>query len=113
MSTGKIARKKTFTAALLALFGFCLWFSQSAMALTGIGYVGPVTVDTRDASSGTLQFTVASISVNENAGSNAAVGTVTGAEQICEAAAGEFERVREFLKNQPDLTRVITKVSPA
>jgi signal transduction histidine kinase/HPt (histidine-containing phosphotransfer) domain-containing protein len=42
-----------------------------------------------------------------------AAGTVTGAEPICEAAAGEFERVREFLKTQPELARVIAKLSPA
>ena len=42
-----------------------------------------------------------------------ASGTLTGAEPICEAAAGEFERVREFLKTQPELARVIAKLSPA
>ncbi|HEX7570803.1 MAG TPA: Hpt domain-containing protein, partial [Verrucomicrobiae bacterium] len=42
-----------------------------------------------------------------------AAGTLTGAEPICEAAAVEFERVREFLKTQPELARVIAKLSPA
>jgi CheY-like chemotaxis protein len=42
-----------------------------------------------------------------------ASGTLTDAEKICEAAAGEFERVREFLKTQPELARVIANLNPA
>jgi signal transduction histidine kinase/HPt (histidine-containing phosphotransfer) domain-containing protein len=42
-----------------------------------------------------------------------ASGALTGAEPICEAAAAEFERVREFLKTQPELARVISNLSPA
>jgi len=42
-----------------------------------------------------------------------ASGTLTGAEPICETAATEFERIREFLKAQPELTRVITNLNPA
>jgi HPt (histidine-containing phosphotransfer) domain-containing protein len=42
-----------------------------------------------------------------------ASGTLTDAGRICETAAGEFERVREFLKTQPELTRVITNLNPA
>jgi len=42
-----------------------------------------------------------------------ASGTLTGAEPICETAAGEFERIREFLKTQPGLARVIAKASTA
>jgi signal transduction histidine kinase/HPt (histidine-containing phosphotransfer) domain-containing protein len=42
-----------------------------------------------------------------------ASGTLTGADQICETAAGEFERVREFLKTQPELARVIANLNPA
>jgi signal transduction histidine kinase/two-component SAPR family response regulator/HPt (histidine-containing phosphotransfer) domain-containing protein len=40
-----------------------------------------------------------------------ASGTLTGADKICENAAGEFERIREFLKSRPELVRVIAKVS--
>jgi signal transduction histidine kinase/HPt (histidine-containing phosphotransfer) domain-containing protein len=42
-----------------------------------------------------------------------AAGTLTDAGAICETAAREFERVREFLKTQPELTRVITNLNPA
>jgi len=42
-----------------------------------------------------------------------ASGTLTDAGAICETAAREFERVREFLKTQPELTRVITNLNPA
>ena len=42
-----------------------------------------------------------------------ASGTLTDAGKICETAAGEFERVREFLKAQPELTRVIANLNPA
>ena len=42
-----------------------------------------------------------------------ASGTLTGGELVCETAAGEFERVREFLKTQPELARVITNLNPA
>jgi len=42
-----------------------------------------------------------------------ASGVLTGVEPICEAAAVEFERIREFLKTQPELTRVITNLNPA
>ena len=42
-----------------------------------------------------------------------ASGTLTEAGQICETAAGEFERVREFLKTQPELARVISNLNPA
>ena len=42
-----------------------------------------------------------------------ASGTLTDAGKICEAAAGEFERVREFLKTQPELARVIANLNPA
>ena len=42
-----------------------------------------------------------------------ASGTLTGAEQICENASAEFERVREFLKTQPELARVIANLKPA
>ena len=42
-----------------------------------------------------------------------AAGTLTGAEAICETAVGEFERIREFLKTQPGLARVMAKVSTA
>ena len=69
MSICRIARKKTFTAAFLALFECFFGFSQSAMVVTGVGYVGPVTVDTRGMSAGTLQLSVSSTSVYEDAGS--------------------------------------------
>jgi len=42
-----------------------------------------------------------------------ASGTLTDADKMCEAAAGEFERVREFLKTQPELSRVIANLNPA
>jgi len=42
-----------------------------------------------------------------------AAGTLTGAAPICETASGEFARIREFLKGQPELARVIAKISPA
>jgi signal transduction histidine kinase/HPt (histidine-containing phosphotransfer) domain-containing protein len=42
-----------------------------------------------------------------------ASGTLTDAGAICETAAREFERVREFLKTQPELTRVIANLNPA
>jgi CheY-like chemotaxis protein len=42
-----------------------------------------------------------------------ASGTLTDADKICDAAAGEFERVREFLKTQPELSRVIANLNPA
>ena len=42
-----------------------------------------------------------------------ASGTLTGAEQICETCVGEFARIREFLKAQPELARVIAKINPA
>jgi signal transduction histidine kinase/ActR/RegA family two-component response regulator/HPt (histidine-containing phosphotransfer) domain-containing protein len=37
-----------------------------------------------------------------------ASGTLTGAEQICETAVKEFDRIREFLKAQPELTATVT-----
>ena len=42
-----------------------------------------------------------------------ASGVLTGAEPICETAVAEFERVREFLKTQPELARVIANLNPA
>jgi signal transduction histidine kinase/HPt (histidine-containing phosphotransfer) domain-containing protein len=42
-----------------------------------------------------------------------ASGILTDAGPICETAAGEFERIREFLKTQPELTQVIAKFNPA
>ncbi len=42
-----------------------------------------------------------------------ASGTLTGVEPICENAACEFERIREFLKTQPELTQVIANIKPA
>jgi len=42
-----------------------------------------------------------------------ASGTLTDAGRICENAAQEFERVREFLKTQPELARVIASLNPA
>ena len=39
----------------------------------------------------------------------AASGTLTGAEQICENAAGEFGRVREFLQAQPELAETVAR----
>jgi CheY-like chemotaxis protein len=42
-----------------------------------------------------------------------ASGVLTDAGPICETAAGEFERIREFLKTQPELTQVIAKFNPA
>jgi signal transduction histidine kinase/HPt (histidine-containing phosphotransfer) domain-containing protein len=42
-----------------------------------------------------------------------ASGTLTEAGRICEDAAGEFERVREFLKTQPGLAQVIANLNPA
>ncbi len=42
-----------------------------------------------------------------------ATGALPGVEPICDAAASEFERVREFLKAQPELARVIANLNPA
>ncbi|HZI33615.1 MAG TPA: response regulator, partial [Candidatus Binatia bacterium] len=42
-----------------------------------------------------------------------ASGSLTGAGQICENAAQEFERIREFLKTQPELAPVFEKLYPA
>jgi signal transduction histidine kinase/HPt (histidine-containing phosphotransfer) domain-containing protein len=42
-----------------------------------------------------------------------ASGILTDAGRICEDAAQEFERVREFLKTQPELARVIASLNPA
>jgi CheY-like chemotaxis protein len=42
-----------------------------------------------------------------------ASGTLTGVEPVCENAAVEFERVREFLKTQPELTHIIANLNPA
>ena len=42
-----------------------------------------------------------------------ASGTLTEAGRICETAAGELERIREFLKTQPDLAQVIANLKPA
>jgi CheY-like chemotaxis protein len=38
-----------------------------------------------------------------------ASGTLTGAETICENAAGEFRRVHEFLQAQPELAEVVAR----
>jgi signal transduction histidine kinase/HPt (histidine-containing phosphotransfer) domain-containing protein len=40
-----------------------------------------------------------------------ASGTLTGVGQICENAAQEFERIREFLKARPDLAATIAKLN--
>jgi signal transduction histidine kinase/HPt (histidine-containing phosphotransfer) domain-containing protein len=42
----------------------------------------------------------------------AASGTLTGAEQICEHAAGELASVREFLRTQPELAEVVARCNP-
>ncbi len=42
-----------------------------------------------------------------------ASGTLTGVEPICENAAVEFERIREFLKAMPEFERVIANLNPA
>ena len=42
-----------------------------------------------------------------------ASGTLTGVEPICENAAAEFERIREFLKAMPEFERVIANLNPA
>ena len=42
-----------------------------------------------------------------------AAGTLTDTAQICETAAVEFERIREFLKTRPELAPLIAKLSPA
>jgi len=42
-----------------------------------------------------------------------ASGTLTDAGRICDDAAQEFEHVREFLKTQPELARVIASLNPA
>ena len=42
-----------------------------------------------------------------------ASGTLTGVESICENAAAEFERIREFLKAMPEFERVIANLNPA
>jgi len=39
-------------------------------------------------------------------------GTLTDAGRICEDAAGEFSRIREFLKAQPELTACVTNFAP-
>ncbi len=41
-----------------------------------------------------------------------ASATLTEAGRICDDAAGEFERVREFLKTQPELAPVIASLKP-
>jgi len=40
-------------------------------------------------------------------------GTLTDAGQICEDAVGEFGRIREFLKAQPELTTCVTSLTLA
>jgi HPt (histidine-containing phosphotransfer) domain-containing protein len=40
-------------------------------------------------------------------------GSVTGADKIYEAAVGEYGRVQEFLKTQPDLAPVVNQFKPA
>ena len=40
-------------------------------------------------------------------------GTLTDAGRICEDAAGEFSRIREYLKAQPELTACVTNFAPA
>jgi CheY-like chemotaxis protein len=42
-----------------------------------------------------------------------ASGTLTGAEPICENVAGEYERIREFLKARPELAQVFANLNPA
>jgi hypothetical protein len=41
-----------------------------------------------------------------------ASGTLTEAGRICETAAEELERIREFLKTQPELAQVIANLKP-
>ena len=42
-----------------------------------------------------------------------ASGSLTGAGEICESAFHKYGRVREFLKAQPGLTDLVTKLTPA
>ena len=42
-----------------------------------------------------------------------ASGTLTGVEPMCENAAAEFERIRDFLKAMPEFERVIANLNPA
>ncbi|HEY2329140.1 MAG TPA: response regulator, partial [Verrucomicrobiae bacterium] len=42
-----------------------------------------------------------------------ASGSLTGAGEICETVAGEFERIREFLKRNPELAGVMANLNPA
>jgi len=40
-------------------------------------------------------------------------GTLTGAAQICEAAAREYARIQDFLKTQPALAATVSNSMPA
>ncbi len=42
-----------------------------------------------------------------------ALGTLTGAGEICETAAHEYGRIREFLKTRPELAAVVENFIPA
>ncbi len=42
-----------------------------------------------------------------------ASGSLTGAGGICENVVNEFERIRDFLKTQPELADVIANLNPA
>ena len=40
-------------------------------------------------------------------------GTLTGADQLCQAALHEYGRVRDFLRTQPDLAPIVNRFQPA
>jgi signal transduction histidine kinase/DNA-binding LytR/AlgR family response regulator len=42
-----------------------------------------------------------------------AAGTLTGTGEICDHAAREFERIREFLKTKPELAGLVASLNPA